>query len=139
VVASPLTSWLEDVDRLDFEAAIAPFSNDVRLLTTDGRRATGVDDVRALLGEFLSQVRAVTHEVTAQWHEDNVWIAEVAARYELVDYLQTSPLPRVFIMREDADGKIADLRVYGAHEQELLNHRTGGEGMLIGKRWIPPL
>ena len=41
-------------------------------------------------------------------------------------------------MREGSDG-IADLRVYGAHEHALSEHRTGEEGMWIGERWIPPL
>ncbi len=30
--------------------------------------------------------------------------------------------------RFDVDGVIADLRVYGAHERPLTDHRTGEEG-----------
>jgi hypothetical protein len=52
--------------------------------------------------------------------------------------MRTSPLPRVFVLREGPDG-IADLRVYGSHERWLMEHRTGEEGMWIGERWIPPL
>jgi hypothetical protein len=139
VSESLLTRWLRDVERLDFEAAMGAFADDPRLLTSDGRRAVGIDEVRALLSEFLSQLRAVSYEITAEWHQDDAWIVEASATYELVDYLQMPPLPRVFIARQDADGKIADLRVYGAHEQALLDHRAGGEGMWIGQRWVPPL
>jgi hypothetical protein len=135
---SPITRLLADLDQLDVDAATAALAADVRLLTTDGRRAEGIEAVRELLQEFVSQLRAVRHEVTAQWHEDGVWIAELDATYELTDYMQTSPLPRAMVLREGPDG-IADLRVYGAHEQSLSQHRTGEGGMWIGERWIPPL
>ncbi len=65
-------------------ALMAP---DVRMLVADGRRAEGTEAVRHLLGEFLGQLRSTTHQITAQWHEDDVWIAEVDASYELSDWL----------------------------------------------------
>jgi ketosteroid isomerase-like protein len=135
---SPITSWLAVVDRLDLEAATTAFAPDARVLTPDGRRAQGIEDVRELLTEFLSELRSVRHEVTAQWHVGDVWIAEIDATYELADWMQTSPLPRAFVLRQGPDG-ITELRVYGAHERALEEHRTGGEGMWIGERWIPPL
>lgn len=111
---------------------------DVRLLAADGSRAEGTEAVRELLGSFLAALRSTAHRITAQWHEDNVWIAEVDADYELQDWLELKALPRVFIVRT-GDGAIADLRVYGAHEHPLTDHRTGEEGMWIGTRWVPPL
>jgi hypothetical protein len=138
VDASPITSLLASIDRLDVEGTMSAFAPDARMLATDGRRAQGIDAVRELIAEILSQLRATKHEVTAQWHQNGVWIAEVDATYELRDYMQTSPLPRAMFLREGPDG-IADLHVYGAHERSLGQHRPGEQGMWVGERWIPPL
>lgn len=109
-----------------------------RLLAADGRRAAGASEVRALVAELFVGLRSATHRITTQWHVDGVWIAEIDADYQLQDYLELKALPRVFILRA-AEGRSADLRVYGAHEHPLTEHRTGEEGMWIGTRWIPPL
>jgi hypothetical protein len=87
---------------------------------------------------FLGELRATRHRITAQWHIDDVSIAEVEADYELRDHLELRALPRVFVVRTSADG-ITDVRVYGAHEHALTEHRTGDEGMWVGGRWVPPL
>ena len=52
--------------------------------------------------------------------------------------MRTGVLPRAVVLREGAHG-IADLRMYGAHEHPLADHRAGEESMRIGGRWIPPL
>jgi hypothetical protein len=83
-------------------------------------------------------LRSSAHRLTAEWHFDNTWIAEAEASYELGDRLQLSALPRAFVVREGPAG-IAELRVYGAHELPLTDHRTGEEGLLVGGREIPPL
>ncbi len=116
-------------------ALLAP---DIRLLTVDGRRAEGTDAVRDLLGNILSMLRSTTHVITAQWHQDSVWIAEVDATYELEDWRNLNALPRAVVLRDGPAG-IADARVYGAHESSLLDQRAGEEGLRIGERWIPPL
>jgi hypothetical protein len=126
------------LDKLDADAVLALFAPDSRVVTADGRRGEGLEAVRELIADFIHQLRATTHRITAQWHVDNVWIAEVQASYELTDWLQTSPLPRVFVLRDGPQG-IVDLRVYGAHERPLSDHHTGEEGMWVGTRWIPPL
>lgn len=126
------------IDRLDLEAVMSLAAPYVRLLTVDGRRASEAEGARRLLGDFLSALRSTTHVITAQWHQDDVWIAEVEASYELRDWLKINGLPRVFIVRMGPDG-IADLRVYGAHERPLEDHRRGDEGLWIGDRWVPPL
>src|SRR5438105_15182851 len=136
--ASPLEQLLGAIDRRDVDAAMALSAPDVRLLTVDGRRAEGREAVRKLMTDFLSVLRSLSHRITAQWHVDDVWIAEVDASYELQDWLRLHDLPRVFVARVAAGG-IADLRAYGAHEQPLTDHPTGEEGMWIGSRWIPPL
>ncbi len=135
---SPLEQLLAAIDALDVEAVMALIGSDPRLLAADGRRAAGAGDVRKLLTEMLAALRSTSHRVTAQWHVDDVWIAEIDADYELQDYLELKTLPRVFILRT-AEGGSADLRVYGAHEHPLTDHRTGEEGMWIGTRWVPPL
>jgi hypothetical protein len=136
--ASPVEQLLGAIDRRDVDAVMALSAPDVRLLTVDGRRAHGTDAVRELLTKFLGQLRSSTHRITAQWHVDDVWIAEVDVSYELQDWLRLEGLPRVFVARMGSGG-IADLRAYGAHEHPLSDHRTGEEGMWIGNRWIPPL
>ncbi len=136
---SPITQLLRAVDKLDSQAMVALLASDATVLVADGRRAHGIEPARSLLTEFLAGLRATSHRITDEWHQDNVWIAEVDASYELKDWTQMSGLPRAFIVRQGEDGAIADLRVYGAHERSLLDHRTGEEGMWIGERWIPPL
>ena len=135
---SPVDRLLTALDELDADAAAAMFAVDGRLLTADGRRAEGVEAIRALLGDFLGQLRSTAHVTTAHWHQDEVWIAEVEASYVLRDWLKLTDLPRVFILR-DAPGGYADLRVYGAHERALASHRSGGDTMPVGGLWLPPL
>ncbi len=135
---SPIEQLLKAMDELDVDAAMALMAPDVRFLAVDGRRGQGADAVRKLLTDFVSTLRSTSHRITAQWHQDGVWIAEVDGSYELEDYLQLNALPRAFVVRMGPDG-IADLRAYGAHEQPLTEHRTGEEGMWVGGRWVPPL
>lgn len=135
---SPIERLVEAMDRLDVDALVALFSPAGRLMTADGRHAQGAHALRELLAEFFGALRSTTHTITSGWHQDNVWIAEIAASYELRDWLQLKDLPRVFIVRSEPEG-IEDLRVYGAHEHPIAEHRTGEEGMWVGRRWIPPL
>lgn len=135
---SPIEQFLDALDRLELEDTMALIAPDARVLVADGRRAEGTDAIRQLLGAFLGQLRSTTHRITAQWHQDDVWIAEVDASYELRDLLQLNALPRAFIVRSGPDG-ISELRAYGAHEHRLSEHRTGDEGMRVGGRWLPPL
>jgi hypothetical protein len=138
VSGSPIQALFAAFDELDIDGVAALIAPDAELLLADGRRATGRDAARELLQSFAAQLRSTSHKITAQWHLDNVWIAEVEASYELQDWLQLKSLPRAFIAYEGPDG-ISELHVYGAHERPLTEHRTGGEGMWIGDRWIPPL
>jgi ketosteroid isomerase-like protein len=135
---SPIAQLLAAVDNLDVEAATALFAPDARLLTADGRRAEGIEPVRQLLTDFLGTLHATSHRISEEWHEADTWIAEVDATYELDDWMQTSPLPRAFVLRQGPDG-IADLRVYGAHERQLTDHPPGGLGTWIHGRSIPPV
>ena len=136
---SPIERLLAAIDRLDVEAVTALLAPEPRLLAVDGRRAEGTEEVRELVTAFLAALRSTTHEITAQWHVDNVWIAEVDASYELRDFLRMDALPRAVVLREGPAG-IADLRFYGAHEHPLSEHRTAEEwGRLVRGRWIPPL
>jgi len=117
---------------------MAQMTPDARVLVADGRRAEGTDDVRQLFGDFFGQLRSTTHRITAQWHEHDVWLAEVDATYELRDWLQLNALPRAFIVRAGPDG-ISELRAYGAHEHSLADDRAGQEGLCLAGHWVPPL
>jgi hypothetical protein len=129
---------LDAMDRLDVDGLVGQFAPEGKLMTADGRRARGPEPLRELLAEFFGSLRSTTHRVTEQWQQGSVSIAEIDASYELRDWLQLNNLPRVFILREGPEG-IEDLRVYGAHEHPIAEHRTGEEGMWVGSRWIPPL
>lgn len=135
---SPIELLLDAVDRLDAEAAMALMATGCRFLTVDGRRAEGTEAMRALLTDFLAELRSTAHRITAQWHQDNVWIAEVEADYELEDWLRITALPRAFVLREGGEG-VTDVHVYGAHEQPLAEHIMGEKGIHLGGRWMPPL
>lgn len=135
---SPIEQFLRAVDELNVDAAMALMAPDVQFLAVDGRRGEGSEAVRKLVADFMSTLRSTSHRITAQWHQDDVWIAEVEGTYELQDYLKLNALPRAFVLRIGAEG-IADLRAYGAHEHPLTDHRTGEEGMWVGGRWVPPL
>jgi hypothetical protein len=135
---SPLEGLLAAVDRLDVDAAIAMCAPDCSFMTVDGRHAEDRGAARQLLSDFLSQVRRISHEITSQWHFEEVWIAEVLATYELVDWLRIERLPRAFVVRAGTDG-IYDLRGYGANEHRLSDHRTGDEPRRVGGRLLLPL
>lgn len=135
---SRMESFLELVDGLDLAAITAAFAPTGRVLTADGRRAEGTAEIEKVLGEFVSGLRSSSHRITAQWKQDDIWIAEVEADYELRDWMEIKALPRAMFLREGADG-ITELHVYGAHEHPISEHRTGAEGMWIGERLIPPL
>jgi hypothetical protein len=135
---SPLEQLLGAFDGRDMDAVSALLSPDARILAVDGRRAEGKAATREFVERFLGMLRSTTHRITAEWHVDNVWIAEVEASYVLRDWLEINALPRAFVLRVGPDG-IADVRAYGAHEHPLAEHRTGAEGLWIGDKWIPPL
>ncbi|HUA43662.1 MAG TPA: nuclear transport factor 2 family protein [Solirubrobacteraceae bacterium] len=135
---SPIEQFLDAVDRLDLATIMALMRPDARVLIADGRRAEGTDAVRQLFGDFLGQLRSTTHRITAQWHQDDVWIAEVDASYELRDWLQLEAVPRAFVVRAGKDG-ISELRAYGAHEHRLSDRPTGEKGTWVGGQWVPPL
>jgi hypothetical protein len=135
---SPLDEFLRAVDELDAEAAMALMAPDCRLMTVDGRRAVGTGPVRALLTGFVATLSSTAHRVTAEWHEDGVWIAEVDADYELKDRLQLGGLPRVFVARGGPEG-LTDVRVYGAHEDRLSDDAEGDQGLWFGGHWMPSL
>lgn len=135
---SPIEQLLSAIDQLDLDGAMALAAPDISALAADGRRAEGVEAVRALIGELIASLRSTSHRITAQWHLDDFWIAEVDVGYELTDWMRLSGLPRAFFVRTGPQG-IRELRVYGAHELPLADHRTGGEGLRVGEHWIPPL
>jgi SnoaL-like domain len=135
---SPIERLVAAFDALDVEGVMALVAPDAEMRTADGRRAEGRQAVRDLVGSFIADLRSTSHRITAEWHQDDVWIAEIDASYELRDWLRLSSLPRAFILEQGPDG-IRKLRVYGEHERPLTEHRTGEEGMVIGDRWIPPL
>jgi hypothetical protein len=126
------------MDRLDADAVIALLAPHARFLAVDGRRAEGKAAARDLLTRFLGMLRSTTHRITAQWHVDDVWIAEMEASYVLQDWLEINALPRAFVLRDGPEG-ITYVHAYGAHEHALSEHRTGDEGLWIRGRWIPPL
>jgi hypothetical protein len=138
VSGSPIDRLLQAIDTLDLDALIALAAPDVRILTVDGRRAEGREGVREVLTDFLAALRSSTHRITAQWHQDDAWIAEVDATYELADLTRLGVLPRAFVLRVGPEG-IHDIRAYGAHERPLGEQSTGEQEIRLGGHWLPPL
>jgi len=138
VSGSPIKQFLGTIDKLDVDAALARATPEFCLLAVDGRRAEGISQARELLTDILSTLRSSTHRVTAEWHQDNVWIAEVEATYELKDRERPGALQRVFVLREGPDG-FADLRVFGAHERWPGHSDSSKSEMRLGGHWMPPL
>jgi len=63
--------------------------------------------MRAVMTDFLDRLRSTQHRITAEWHQDDVWIAEVEASYELRDWLALNRLPRMFLLRVGPEGEDA--------------------------------
>jgi hypothetical protein len=135
---SPIAQLLGAVDEFDVEAAVAMFAPDAQLMSVDGRRSVGGDAVRELLTGLVKVLRSSSHRITAQWHQQDVWIAEVEATYELKEDMLRITRPRAFVLQDGPDG-IIELHAYGAHEPLLGDHHTEEGDMRLGGRWIPPL
>ena len=139
VGATPVEKFLDALDALDLDGVMALLAPDCELLMCDGGRARGAEDVRAQVGDLLEHLRSATHRISNQWQVGDVWIAELEADYELRDQSRLSRLPRAIVARTGADGGIAELRVYGAHEHALYDRGRGDGSMVIGGRYMPPL
>src|SRR5580658_9036657 len=112
---SPLRRVLDAIDRLDLEAAVAMFSDDVQLMTVFGGEGTGIEQARSVLAALLGELRATHHDFSAEWNpEPGVWIAEGTATYELKDFSQRGPFQRLIVVHESG-GLINQLRIYGSH------------------------
>ncbi len=135
---SPIEALLDAFDKLDADAVMALAAPEIRVRTADGRSAAGAEAVRELIVSLVSELRTTSHRIVAEWHVDDVWVAEVESSYELRDWLQLNGLPRAYVVHEGPDG-IREVHAYGAHERPLTEHRTGDEGIWLGGRWIPPL
>jgi hypothetical protein len=135
---SPIEALLDAFDRLDADAVLALCAPGVRIRAADGRTADGQGAVGELVESLVADLRSTSHRILAQWHVDDVWIAEVESSYELRDWLQLKRLPRAYVVHEGPDG-IREVHAYGAHERPFAEHRTGEEGTWLGGRWIPPL
>jgi hypothetical protein len=135
---SPIEALLAAFDKLDVDAVLELSAPDVQVRTADGQTAAGKEAVRDLIASLVSDLRSTSHRILAQWHVDDVWIAEVESSYELRDWLQLKSLPRAYVVHEGPDG-IREVHAYGAHERPFAEHRTGEEGLWLGDRWIPPL
>jgi hypothetical protein len=135
---TPVEQILAAMDALDAEATLALITPDCVFLTVDGRQAVGKEAVRTLLTDFLGMLRATSHRVTGQWHDGDVWFAEVDSTYELQDRLRLEGLPRAFLVKADEAG-VSVLRVYGARERPLDERPNREAGVRVGARWIPPL
>lgn len=135
---SPLVELLAAIDKLDVESVVALCAPDCRFTTADGRQADGRAETGQLLSEFLAQLRSTSHEITSHWHVEDAWIAEVLASYELQDWLKIEGLRRAFVVRAGPEG-IHDLRVYGANERPLSDHRSADDTVRIGGRVVLPL
>lgn len=130
---------LRALDALDLEAVVALFAADGSLTTVFGRTAIGRDEVSAVLGAFLAELRGSRHAVESEWNpEAGVWVAEMSASYELSDYSRRGPYQRVIILRTGAAG-IEQMRIYGAHELPLGESGRAYAEVRGAHGWLPTL
>jgi hypothetical protein len=135
---SPIERLLLALDLLDVEATVALMTADCQVLLVDGQRAAGRDSFRDVLTDFFGGLRSTSHKVISEWHEDETWIAEVEASYELRNWLRIEGVPRAMFLRHSSDG-IRDARFYGANERPITDEGQDQQMMRIGGRRIPPL
>jgi hypothetical protein len=139
VAGSPVVSALEAIDALDIDAFTSMFAPGGRLLTVDGRVATGTEQVRAAISSFVGDLRSTSHRLMAEWHpEPEVWIAELDATYELNNYTELGPYARALVLRTGTGG-IEELRIYGTHELPLIASAHPYQEVFGSGRWLPTL
>jgi hypothetical protein len=136
---SPIAALLKATDALDVDAFVSMFAADGRLLTADGTVAEGAAQVRTVISRFIDELSATSHEITAEWHpDDDVWIAELNATYELKGLGHLGPYPRAVVLRGGPDG-VRELRVYGLHELPLTDTAHRYQEVFTGGRWFATL
>jgi ketosteroid isomerase-like protein len=136
---TPIQEMLRAVDALDLDGVVALFTAGASLTTAFGDATEGRDRVRDVLGDFLHELRATHHEITHEWHpEDEVWIAEMSATYELSDYSRRGPYQRAIFLRT-GDGGIEEMRIYGAHELRLPGAGRQYTEVRAPGGWLPTL
>ena len=135
---SPIEELLSAIDVLDLDRTLALLAPECTFLMADGHAGAGHEALGEALGELFAHLHRVEHRISAQWHVDEVWIAELEADYELTDRSRLLALPRALILRKEEQG-ISDLRVYGAHEREIYERDLAPGGLVIGGRYMPPL
>ena len=136
---SPIRAFLGAIDALDVEAAASQFANGASLTMAFGQRAEGHEELNVALRGFMSELRATSHELTAEWHpEPQVWIAELTAVYELRDFNQLGPFRRAIVVRTGPDG-IGEMSIYGAHELPLRQSERPYQEVYAAGRWMPTL
>jgi hypothetical protein len=137
---TPMQAVLNALDTLDLDSAVGMFAPDGTLTTLFGdETAQGHERIRAVLGEFLQGLRASQHATVSEWNpEDDLWIAEMTATYELSDYSRRGPFRRAIILRAGAAG-ITEMRIYGAHERPLSEAGRPYEEVRVAGGWLPTL
>jgi hypothetical protein len=134
-----MQATLRALDALDLDDSVALFAPDASLTTVFGETASGRERVREVLGGFFVGLRASQHEVTSEWNpEEDIWIAEMSASYELSDYSRRGPYARAIILRTGADG-IEQMRIYGAHELPLGESGRAYSEVRGAHGWLPTL
>jgi hypothetical protein len=136
---SLIQGLLSAIDALDLEAATSMFSADADLMTLYGRQGKGTEQVRAVLGELIGELRSAHHEISSEWNpEPGVFIAELTATYELKDFSERGPYRRAIVMRA-AGQQITQLGMYGAHELPLPEAEAGYHEVRGPHGWLPTL
>ena len=83
--AIPVSDWtrgvMSAVDRLDADAFVAHLSENAWLRIGSAPAVVGREAVRASFARLLAGFRAVDHEVTGEWREDDTLIVEAEVTY----------------------------------------------------------
>lgn len=87
------------------------FAEDGRMVFGNGDAMVGRDQITAGVDGFFSMIDGIHHEVKRDWVVGNDYISEIAVTYNRKDG-QVVTIPVVSVWTTDAEGKIADYRVF---------------------------
>ena len=99
------------VDALDAGRYARLFAPTGRLSFANNPPLTGPDEIERSMTGFFTTIAGVRHTVVAEWQIGDTAIVELAAAHERRDGQQVT-VPVAVIYRRQADGLIAEMRVF---------------------------
>ena len=99
------------VDALDAGPYARLFAPEARLSFANNPPLTGPDEIERGMRGFFATIAGVRHTIVDEWQVEGTVIVELAAAHVRRDGQQVT-IPVAVIYRRDADGLIAEMRVF---------------------------